>query len=66
MAIVVASVPTFSIEEDDNLDAFIDRLIGHYNAIGIDPNGVAGGPPNGRQRCMGILRGYLKVYFSGN
>src|SRR3989440_251075 len=25
MAVVVASIPTFSIEEEDNLDAFIDR-----------------------------------------
>ena len=60
MAIVVTSVPTFSVEKDDNLDAFIDRLIGHYNAIGINPNGVGSLPPNGRERAMGVLRGCLK------
>ena len=60
MAVVVASIPTFSIEEEDNLDAFIDRLIGYYNAIGVNPNGAGGGPPIGRDRAMGILRGCLK------
>src|ERR1043166_2606961 len=56
MAVVVASIPTFSIEEEDNLDAFIDRLIGYYNAI----NGAGGGLPIGRDRAMGILRECLK------
>ena len=49
MAVVVASIPTFSIEEEDNLDAFIDRLIGYYNAIGVNPNGAGGGPPSLRR-----------------
>jgi len=60
MAVVVASIPTFSIEEEDNLDAFIDRFIGYLNAIGVNPNGAGGGPPIGRVRAMGILRGCLK------
>ena len=60
MAVVVASIPTFSIEEEDNLDAFIDRLIGYYNAIGVNPNGAGGGPPIG-DRAMGILRGCLNT-----
>jgi hypothetical protein len=59
MAVVVASIPTFSTEEDDNLDAFIDRYIGYLNALGINPN-ADGGPPTGKQRAMGILRGCLK------
>ena len=43
MAVVVASIPTFSIEEEDNLDAFIDRFIGYLNAIGVNSNGAGGG-----------------------
>src|SRR2546429_10028361 len=65
MAVVVASIPTFSIEEEDNLDAFIDRLIGYYNAISVNPNGAGGGPPIGRDRAMGILRGCLKGSVTG-
>ena len=52
MAVVVASIPTFLIEEEDNLDAFIDRFIGYLNAIGVNPNGAGGGPPIRRVRAM--------------
>jgi hypothetical protein len=60
MALVVASLPTYSIEEGDNFDAFNDRLIGYYHAVGVNPDGAGGGPPNGRNRAMGILRSCLK------
>jgi hypothetical protein len=60
MAVVSVGAPTFSIEDGDDLDLFIDLYIGYLNALGIDPYAVAGGPPNGRQRAMGILRACLK------
>jgi hypothetical protein len=58
MAVVVADMPRFSIENDDDLELFINRYIGYLNAIGVNPNAL-GGPPTGRKRAMGILRGCL-------
>lgn len=59
MALVVADMPRFSVEDGHDLDAFIHLYIGYLNAIGVNPNGV-GGPPTGRERAMGILRSCLQ------
>lgn len=59
MAIVVADLPKFSIEDGDDFDVFNHLYIGHLATIGVNPNAV-GGPPTGRQRAMGILRSCLK------
>ena len=59
MAIVVADLPKFSIEDGDDFDIFNHLYIGHLNTVGVNPNAV-GGPPTGRSRAMGILRSCLK------
>ena len=59
MALVVADMPRFSMENGNDLDVFILLYIGYLNAIGVDPN-ADGGPPTGRNRAMGILRSCLQ------
>ena len=58
MALVIADMPRFSMENSDNLDVFILLYIGYLNAIGVDPN-ANGGLPTGRNRAIGILRSCL-------
>jgi hypothetical protein len=59
MAIVVADLPKFSIEDGDDFDVFTHLYLGHLNTVGVNPN-AGGGPPSGRDRAMGILRSCMK------
>jgi hypothetical protein len=59
MALIVADMPRFSIENGDDLDAFIHLYRGYLNTVGINPN-ADGGPPTGRDRAMGVLRSCLQ------
>src|SRR5688572_26036955 len=59
MALIVADMPRFSVEDGHDLDAFIHLYIGYLNAVGVDPN-ADGGPPTGKDRAMGILRSCLQ------
>ena len=59
MALIVADMPRFSIENDDDLDSYIHLYRGYLNTVGIDPNGAAGAP-TGRDRAMGVLRSGLQ------
>src|SRR5579871_4270056 len=59
MAVIVADMPKFSIEDGDDIDVFVHLLNGYINAVGIDPN-ADGGPPTGKARAMGVLRSCLR------
>lgn len=59
MALIVADLPKFCIEDGDSLEIFIQLYNGYLNAVGINPN-ADGGPPTGKSRAMGILRSCLK------
>src|SRR5581483_6750369 len=59
MAVIVAEMPKFSIEDGDSIDTFVQLLNGYLNTVGINPN-ADGGPPTGKAKAMGILRSCLR------
>src|ERR1700719_3101544 len=60
MAVATLGMPTFSGRDDEDLFVFIDLYRGYLHSIGVDPLDLAGGPPNGSQRALGILRSCMQ------
>src|ERR1700722_14493699 len=60
MAVATLGMPTFSGRDDEDLFVFIDLYRGYLHSIGVNPLDLAGGPPNGSQRALGILRSCMQ------
>ncbi|CAG8600532.1 10880_t:CDS:1 [Paraglomus occultum] len=60
MATVALGLPILSGEPEEDIEQFINLFAGHLDSLGINPADVAGGPPSGSKRAVGILRACMK------
>ena len=60
MAVATLGMLTFSGRDDEDLFVFIDLYRGYLHSISVNPLDLAGGPPNGSQRALGILRSCMQ------
>lgn len=60
MVTVTVGMPIFSGEPEEDVEQFIDLFAGYLAGLGIDPADMAGGPPSGSQRALGLFRACMK------
>ena len=60
MVTITVGLPIFPGEPDDDVERFIDLFAGYLAGLGINPADMAGGPPSGNQRALGLFRACMK------